>query len=104
MRRHWQLVCCAFSFCWYHHAHAPASEPLTVPVQRAPADKHEPEEAAAEPRVEEKKGARSVQTTAGVLAQSLASRQSLARTLGLAPAVLAGVVATAPTSASPTAL
>src|SRR5712691_13305821 len=21
MRRHWQLVCCAFSFCWYHDAH-----------------------------------------------------------------------------------
>jgi len=19
IRRHWQLVCCAFSFCWYHH-------------------------------------------------------------------------------------
>lgn len=28
MRRHWQLVCCAFSFCWYHQDHAPASEAL----------------------------------------------------------------------------
>lgn len=33
MRRHWQLVCCAFSFCWYHHAHAPATEPPTPSVQ-----------------------------------------------------------------------
>src|SRR5258708_36356643 len=24
MRRHWQLVCCAFSFCWYHAAHPPS--------------------------------------------------------------------------------
>jgi hypothetical protein len=22
MRRHWQLVCCAFSFCWYQQSHA----------------------------------------------------------------------------------
>src|SRR6266480_4349121 len=22
IRRHWQLVCCAFSFCWYHHSHS----------------------------------------------------------------------------------
>jgi hypothetical protein len=22
IRRHWQLVCCAFSFCWYHSSHS----------------------------------------------------------------------------------
>src|SRR5213078_172912 len=22
IRRHWQLVCCAFSFCWYHASHS----------------------------------------------------------------------------------
>ncbi len=27
MRRHWQLVCCAFSFCWYHQAHPTCEEP-----------------------------------------------------------------------------
>lgn len=25
IRRHWQLVCCAFSFCWYHASHACSS-------------------------------------------------------------------------------
>ena len=25
IRRHWQLVCCAFSFCWYHASHASSS-------------------------------------------------------------------------------
>jgi SRSO17 transposase len=103
MRRHWQLVCCAFSFCWYHHAHTPAAEPLTASVQRAPTPQQKPEEPTGEQRAEEKKGARNVRTTTGDLAQSLTCGQSLARTLGLAPAVLAGVVAAAPTSPAPTA-
>jgi hypothetical protein len=25
IRRHWQLVCCAFSFCWWAYGHLPAS-------------------------------------------------------------------------------
>lgn len=25
IRRHWQLVCCAFSFCWYHVSHPSSS-------------------------------------------------------------------------------
>jgi hypothetical protein len=25
VRRHWQLVCCAFSFCWYHGSHPSSS-------------------------------------------------------------------------------
>ncbi|HET8852259.1 MAG TPA: hypothetical protein VFN02_07010, partial [Ktedonobacteraceae bacterium] len=32
IRRHWQLVCCAFSFCWYH-----ASHPSTGTTQEAKA-------------------------------------------------------------------
>src|SRR6266567_7100632 len=46
MRRHWQLVCCAFSFCWYHASHSTASlmqearepsEPEVPPQQSVPA-------------------------------------------------------------------
>ena len=33
MRRHWQLVCCAFSFCWYHASHL---EVLTMQEAKAP--------------------------------------------------------------------
>ncbi|MFL5661519.1 MAG: IS701 family transposase, partial [Ktedonobacteraceae bacterium] len=45
MRRHWQLVCCAFSFCWYHASHGAvstaqkpleASEPSVVPQSGVP--------------------------------------------------------------------
>ena len=46
MRRHWQLVYCAFSFCWYHASHVAvstaqelleASEPSVVPQSGVPA-------------------------------------------------------------------
>ncbi len=46
MRRHWQLVCCAFSFCWFHASHAAVStahkpletsEPPVVPQSGVPA-------------------------------------------------------------------
>ena len=33
IRRHWQLVCCAFSFCWYHVSH-PASSLTGDPHKR----------------------------------------------------------------------
>jgi DDE superfamily endonuclease len=102
MRRHWQLVCCAFSFCWYHQAHVSATEPLTAPSQPAPVAKPEQEKPEDEPRARGRKGARHLRTTTGELAQSSPRGQSLARTLGLAPAIVAGVVATAPTSPAPT--
>lgn len=101
IRRHWQLVCCAFSFCWYHQAHVPATEPQAASVQPASVALQDPEEPTGEQRAEGKKGARNVRTTTGVLAQSLASSQSLARTLGLAPTVLARVVVTSPTPPAP---
>lgn len=95
MRRHWQLVCCAFSFCWYHHAHAPAGgEPLTVPSQPSP-------QVPQRQRAEGKKGARDGRKAAGFLVQSPEGRPWMARTLGLAPAILAGVVAAAPTPPAP---
>ncbi len=36
MRRDFQLVCCAFSFCWYHQAHAASEEPQTFLTQLVP--------------------------------------------------------------------
>jgi DDE superfamily endonuclease len=33
IRRHWQLVCCAFSFCWYHASH-PISKTTEEPLER----------------------------------------------------------------------
>lgn len=108
IRRHWQLVCCAFSFCWYHQghiqAHIPATTSLEMPVQPLSTTKPEQQEIPGEQRVREKKRDRNCATTAGELAQSSASGSRVARTLGLAPAVLARVVATSPTSPAPATL
>lgn len=102
IRRHWQLVCCAFSFCWYHQAHLPATVPLE-PAQPPSTAKPEQDEALEEHKARKKKGERKVGTATGLLAQSPASGPRVARTLGLAPAILAGVVATAPTLPAPAA-
>ena len=39
IRRHWQLVCCAFSFCWWAYGHLPASlEEPTDTQENTPED------------------------------------------------------------------
>ncbi len=30
IRRHWELVCCAFSFCWWAYGHLPTDEPAEM--------------------------------------------------------------------------
>src|SRR5215218_8597656 len=37
IRRHWQLVCVAFSFCWFAYGHLPASPEEPTEAQDAPA-------------------------------------------------------------------
>ena len=37
IRRHWQLVCCAFSFCWWAYGRSPTEEPHE-PEDDLPAD------------------------------------------------------------------
>jgi SRSO17 transposase len=95
MRRHWQLVCCAFSFCWYHQAHAASEEPQTFITQLVPT------EVSQENKAEKKKGGRSSHPPSGFLAQSPARGESLAGTLGLAPALLASLVDTSPSAPTP---
>jgi SRSO17 transposase len=81
IRRHWQLVWCAFSFCWYHASHpaAPASEEAREPS--------EPETLPSRTVVvgavgSGKKNQRGKQTAAtGVLASSTPSGTGLVRTL-----------------------
>jgi hypothetical protein len=97
IRRHWQLVCCAFSFCWYHQAHLPPTEPVE-PVQPPSTVKPEQDEVSGAHKTRGKKRGRKVGAAAGVLAQSAASSTRVARTLDLAPAVLACVVSASPTS------
>ncbi|HEU5378370.1 MAG TPA: IS701 family transposase [Ktedonobacteraceae bacterium] len=102
IRRHWQLVCCAFSFCWYHQAHLPATVPLE-PAQPPSTAKPEQDKASGEHKARKKKGGRKVGAATSVLAQSAAGGSRVARTLGLTPTVLACVVSTSPTTPAPAA-
>ena len=87
MRRHWQLVCCAFSFCWWHDSHqAPTVED---PQQ----EDHEAQPAADEAAG---RGGNTPAPPTGVLAGGAARRARLAGTLDHAAALLAQLVIIAP--------
>jgi hypothetical protein len=87
IRRHWQLVCCAFCFCWRAWFAEPPPAPSPPPAQPASA------------------GARGERTgqhpeqvrRGGGLAGDAASRARLADPMGRARALVAGVVDGAPT-------
>lgn len=101
MRRHWQLVCCAFSFCWYHQAHPACGEPQAVASPQTPTTQLAPMEASQENTLRGKKGGRSLRSPSDLLAQSPTCGESLARALGLAPAILASLVPPPATASTP---
>jgi SRSO17 transposase len=98
LRRHWQLVCCAFSFCWYHASHSSANkaetakEPSEPPVG-SPANVASDEVATGKKNQHGKRG-----SSTGVLAGGIASGTRMAGTLHYAQTLLERLVATAPTS------
>ncbi len=98
LRRHWQLVCCAFSFCWYHASHSSANkaetakEPSEPPVV-SPANVASDEVATGKKNQHGKRG-----SSTGVLAGGIASGTRMAGTLHYAQTLLERLVATAPTS------
>lgn len=101
IRRHWQLVCCAFSFCWYHQAHPPSEEPQAVGTSQASTTQSVSTAPSQEKRPGGKKGGRRLRPSSDLLAQSPACRESLVGALGLAPAVLAGLVPPSSTTPAP---
>jgi hypothetical protein len=91
IRRHWQLVCCAFSFCWraWFTQH---------PTQPAPAEPVEPQ-AAASPGAARGETTKHPHPSArdGLVAGDIAPGARLADPMGRARALVAGVVECAPT-------
>jgi SRSO17 transposase len=102
IRRHWQLVCCAFSFCWYHVSHPTArpSQAATEPSEPQPSP-HPPTHtsvpaAAAGTGKKNQPGSSSAAT--GVLAGRAAGGERLVGALDHAQALLVWLVSSAPTS------
>jgi SRSO17 transposase len=119
IRRHWELVCCAFSFCWWARFRRP--DPPGVAGEAPPPEEHpkagtEVAEArsvgsAAATEVGEKRGGRRTRGTdprrrgrtrgAGVVAPGPPQRTRLADPLAFSLALLASVEQLAPASATP---
>jgi hypothetical protein len=90
IRRHWILVCCAFSFCWRTWFHDPPAAAATVAPARTdtPAGRGENEH-------------RAPPTATPVLAGGAAPGARLAGSLDLPPPLLAGLVGASATTARP---
>ncbi|HEX4205306.1 MAG TPA: hypothetical protein VHZ51_14160, partial [Ktedonobacteraceae bacterium] len=98
IRRHWQVVCCAFSFCWYHLSH-PTSCATQVIAEQPESSTTPPTSASAETAETGEKnqqGTRDASTR--VLAGGPASGPRMARALDHAAALLERLVLTAPAS------
>jgi len=96
IRRHWQLVCCAFSFCWYHASHPAASPTDELQKPSKAEDLPEVQARAAGRGKKNQRGKR--QAATGVLANGTASGTRMAGALDHAAAVLERLVVAAPTS------
>jgi hypothetical protein len=101
IRRHWELVCCAFSFCWYHASHPSVSRTADQLPKPAEPDIPPETDVPAERGNTGKKNQREPKhEAAGVLASGTANGTRLVGALGHAAALLERLVITAPTSCS----
>ncbi len=98
IRRHWQLVWCAFSFCWYHASHSSASatqEAKALAEPEAPPHSSLPAHATGTGE-KNQRGKRGAATS--ILATGVAGSARMVGALDHAAALLERLVATAPTS------
>jgi SRSO17 transposase len=101
IRRHWQLVCCAFSFCWYHASHPCSSTTEDAREAPEPPVSQKPEVSVDVAATGKKNQQRNTISSTSVLAGGAASRARVAGALDHAAALLASVVRAAPTPSSP---
>ena len=101
IRRHWQLVCCAFSFCWYHASHSCSSTTEDAREASEPPTSPEPEVAVDGTAPGKKNQQSNSISSTSVLAGGAAGRARVVGALDHAAALLASVVRAAPTTSSP---
>src|SRR5258706_5646825 len=92
IRRHWQLVCCAFSFCWYHASHPCSSTTEDTREAPEPPASQEPEVAVDVAATGEKNQHSNRISSTCVLTGGAASRARVAGALDHAAALRASVV------------
>jgi len=105
IRRHWELVCCAFSFCWYNQSHSvgdDASREAGMARQLADTDTTYPATSQVAGRGENKHRERASETD-GDVADGTTSGSCVAGALDNVVALLERMVASAPSSSTPQA-
>ena len=90
IRRHWQLVCCAFSLCWWAHG-------------RSPTDGVEPAQRTEDDLPTQPEGGNTEETSSVFLATGIESGKGVAGALGNAHAILEGLQRSSPTDAAKSA-
>jgi hypothetical protein len=89
IRRHWEMVCCAFSFCWWAYGH--------LPIDEVAETEDDPTTSADSERRGEK------ETPSSILAGGLEDGKGVAGTLRNAHALLEGVLRDAPAAGAKSA-
>jgi hypothetical protein len=105
MRRHWQLVCCAFSFCWWASSSSSSSSDLLEAVDGPPAGvavaaNQNDEADATTTKTEQRgeKGGPGGREGTTVVATSVEGGEGVAGAVGNGVALLAGVLGSSPTT------
>jgi SRSO17 transposase len=80
MRRHWQLVCCAFSFCWWAYGRLPTDEPAETESPTIPSGPT----------------GRGEKAAPGILAEGVEGGERLAGAVDNARAILESIYRSAP--------
>jgi DDE superfamily endonuclease len=83
IRRHWELVCCAFSFCWWAYGRLPTAQELAEKTENGPSSSSE---------------GRGKKEARGILAGDLESGKRMVGALHNAQSILEGVLREAPTT------
>jgi DDE superfamily endonuclease len=92
IRRHWQLVCCAFSFCWWVAGEEATAVQQGEPEQEAMETDTVPPATGLVAGWGKNAGAARRETSAPILARGVAVRAGMVGAMDLADALVAGVV------------
>jgi SRSO17 transposase len=94
IRRHWQMVCCAFTFCWWESSNLLEAE--TSPGVTLEAKESDPASETRTPEGGEKERRSSEAFSGPLVAGGAAKGEGMARTIRHAHALLEGVLGSAP--------